>query len=299
MEHYPSESSEQTSEGDDEKLIVREIFEDAENQVNSSAIEDIVKLLSHENVVKLCGHSGFDQEGERRETIWEYSDAGTLEQYIDRRRRLARLLNPKQLEGLPESFDWHTFISLLRAVVYLHTGHTDYRSRNNGPQDWMPVVHNSINPENIFYQSPVGNEKQGTCKLGNFSRCTILASTLLPQDDEEVSDRLQAFGISRFFEQETGYEAPELLVDREELPGPASDLWSIGAVMVAMMTGHTIWDLLLEAEFANRARSKWRSRAKLPETWQDVPLAQRHSLLRSFVGTSEIAAHCLNIILSS
>jgi len=52
-------------------------------------------------------------------------------------------------------------------------------------------------------------------------------------------------------------------------------MWSIGAVLVTMMTGRNAWDLILEREFKEMAKSRRCLRSSVVERWQDCPLSQR------------------------
>ena len=277
----------------EEKFISREIVDEPDRTTSIGVIRGMNDLLDHENLVGMWDYTGFDGEGQQKETTWVFNDAGTLNRLILSKRRPARLPTVSTHEGLPESLIWHTLISLLKAVLWLHCGQHGYREKGRR-RNWTPVIHNFINPANIFYSHPLAGVRArtgpyGTCRLGNFSRCVTLQSILDPEGDEEDQERKDAFEQVHSLGEETGYEAPELVLDSDMIPGPESDLWSIGAVMVAMMTGRTIWDLVLEIEFSGHVQAKRRS-AKLSETWRSVPLVQRHTLLSRLAGNSDIAA---------
>ena len=205
----------------------------------------------------------------------------------------------KIVQGLREDLIWHTMISMLRALNYLHAGGVGLDRGNQDP-DWQPIVHNSVNPANIFFKHPNAKEDHetpayGPCMLGNFRRCVILP-TILETDDvdeDEISDRREAFEHLRSVheEQETGYEAPELLLENtNHVPGPASDLWSLGAVMVAVMTGRTIWDLVIETHYLHQVRRR-RHQSQVTEKWQNVALIQRLEMLRRPGGRASVVTH--------
>ena len=91
--------------------------------------------------------------------------------------------------------------------------------------------------------------------------------------------------------EKAGFEAPEIVAElhdyvhkyKTEYPGPASDLWSLGATAVAMMTGYSIWDLLLEMEFEEKATDvEHFDEASIPEHWRHAQIQRRHRLLRMY-----------------
>lgn len=163
----------------------------------------------------------------------------------------------------------------------------------------MSIVHNSITPTNIFYTPPIALldgrrtiPTYGLCRLHNFTRSVVLPGRFDPVYDEEVADRREAFEHLYFSGEKTGYEAPEIVGNGNEIPGPESDLWSIGAVLIAMMTGgRTIWDLILDIEFLNQAKPyRRRPRATLAERWRGIPLIHRQILLQNMAGSAEIVS---------
>ena len=275
-------------------LVSREhVDEDDDPGPGPATVESVINLLAHDNLVRPFGHTGFDSDDTRNETAWEFMDAGTLNRLIMSRKTPPGIPTKKIVTGLPEYLVWHTLVSLLRVIVYLQTGAWSSKDEYDDP-DWRPIVHNFINPANVFFTHPVpGDDGQtptyGMCKLGNFSRCTILPHDIDPVSDEEVADCREAFGHILALEEETGYEAPEVLVETSELPSSRSDLWSIGAVTLAMMTGRTVWDFLLEYEFQDHVRRR-RGASQIPESWQDTPLAHRHALLLSLNAQGRISS---------
>lgn len=128
----------------------------------------------------------------------------------------------------------------------------------------------------------------GACKFGNFSRCIVLPSILDSMGDEKDDDRMEAFEQLHAKGEETGYEAPELVGDGDEIPGQESNLWSTSTVIIAIMTGRTVQDLILELEFFGHAQRKT-SRGQLLETWNEAPLVQCHALPLRLAGSSGIA----------
>lgn len=240
-----------------------------EEDLDEDAVRDVAKVMSHPNLVNLVDHSGFGRLNVRRETAWEFTDAGTLNSLI-----LAHG------DGLPESLIWHTLVSLLQAVRYLNTGRPTDDLRDGAVRGWKPIVHNAIDPANIFYCHPrtepgYKTPTYGRCKLGNFSRAMVIESTY---DDVNLSD-LYAKDIEGEI---TGYEAPDLSSFQGEprgvwgkTVGSASDVWSIGAVAVAMMTGDTLWPLVM------RENIKVGMMSRRGENWRTVYPTERFERLQA------------------
>ena len=249
--------------------------------------EILADRLSHHNIT-----SGLDlnEIGKNSSRNRGFVDGETLEHLIHSRKIPEGLPTKTASTCISEALCWLTLLSLLDAVDYLHFGHRQLILVNNR-LGWQPIIHNFMNPANILY-APDGADPKSrpltVCRLGNFSRSIVLPSTLDPIDGNEVDDRREAFASIRTTDEVTGYEAPEILGEGGKAPGLASDLWSIGAVMVAMMTGRTVWDLVLEVQFANLARRSQR-RGKIRERWRDVPLVARHALLLSMASDATIA----------
>ena len=234
--------------------------------------------------------------------IPKFSDIRTLEELIRQQRKPSGLPTSKAHSGLPESFVWHTLTSLLRAATCFHTGLEGHPSRDPPPQDWMPIVHNDIRPSNIIFTHPLAKRsaylpfRYGGCKLGNFNRCLLLSSAadigsdiieeVTPDDQQAIEDRREQFAPLYYKGEQTGYEAPEIVGDdnkTNEYPATWSDIWSIGAVAIAMMTGRTIWDLVLEKEFDDNVQAK-HGTARIEDRWRHVSMHRRHTLLRRMAG---------------
>ncbi|KAF2206718.1 hypothetical protein CERZMDRAFT_103112 [Cercospora zeae-maydis SCOH1-5] len=143
----------------------------------------------------------------------------------------------KRPDGVEEEFVWYFLISILDAARWLHHGQPD-RLRPDG-NDWCPEL------------------RYGTIKLGDFSRAIILdPGTANSLESTMREDRFLLASHTRTPQQED-FEAPELswLLDTDPAKngsslgaqsttscqpiGGRSDIWSIGAVGVALMGG--IW----------------------------------------------------------
>ncbi|KAI5369452.1 Putative protein kinase [Septoria linicola] len=182
--------------------------------------------------------------------VWERVDGKPLS-----------IIFKKRPDGVAESFIWYFLISLLEALRWLHYGQPS-RPRRDG-SEWKAVIHNNINPDNIWLSRPLKPDvKYGTIKLGNFSRAVVLdVRSFGPLESPMRKDSFNAEDSERRPHHEH-YDAPELswLFDTDPkmasllqetdvrpedsttecLPiGGRSDIWSLGAVVVALMGG--IW----------------------------------------------------------
>ncbi|KAK3678578.1 hypothetical protein LTR78_001876 [Recurvomyces mirabilis] len=232
---------------------------------------DVGDLLNHPNLVQLLEYDDTDGTRTSKRTKWEYCNAGTLNQ----------LILVQDGEGLPESFIWHTIISLLRASTYLVTGRQALTATDCQLADdlepirgWKPISHNFIHPANVFYchPKPVAGFKNltyGTCKLGNFEKCTVFKNWNDKRDVIQLWDQdLEG--------EYTGYEAPELSSywpQAEIAPGGLGDVWSIGACAVAMMTSRPIWELVMRQDITSDMISR------RDEDWRTVVPTERFNRL--------------------
>lgn len=139
----------------------------------------LAQLLNHENILSLAGvirqsmTSGAGEATEQVWLVWDFPDAGTLEQLFHDKRLAAEYTGKKYM---PESLCWHVLRSVLGALAYLHEGARPFCEGDateshlaRVDDDWHPVLHGAVTPENIFFQHPRGTEEYGACKLGNFS----------------------------------------------------------------------------------------------------------------------------------
>lgn len=150
-------------------------------------------LLNHENIVNLqtniINHS-LDGTQELF-VLWDWCDAGTLEDLFK-----YPPVRSRKTGFLPEGLVWHVGLGILRALQWLHEGIRDvYTVRGPEPsakgpyrchkirqtttpeEDWWPILHRDIRPENIFFQRPKGFETYGAVKLGNFSKAYVSGAT--------------------------------------------------------------------------------------------------------------------------
>ena len=116
---------------------------------------------------------------------------------------------------IPESFVWHTFHCLLKALTYLQCGAID--GRDFVPvQDWCKIIHQDIKPANVFIKTSDRGGRYPTVVLGDFG----IAQTEGGPDWGLV----QPCGTFR-------YQPPE--IPEHDLAG-RGDIWSVGVIIHAM-----------------------------------------------------------------
>lgn len=251
------------------------------------------QLLDHQNIA-LYGSRWFTIEHIPEDApLLSLPDPGSLHALIHAcKGRDGELPTRERKFALPEMLCWHVLRSLLRAVNFLHTGNKDVQNNHIDPF-WQPIVHNYINPSNIqFDHEHTERRTFKDCRLKNFRRCVILPRPYDPDGPDNVGtadDRRAAFAAVGNRNEETGFEAPEFWdTALDHAPSPQSDLWSIGAVLVAMMTARTVWDLVNEKEFIDGSARRRKQADILPERFQKVTFNSR---LRAFrrIPTGELA----------
>ncbi|KAI1099858.1 hypothetical protein F4804DRAFT_67547 [Jackrogersella minutella] len=167
--------------------------------------ENLVCLVDWFTVQR--SENGRDPEP-RTYSVWDFCDAGNLGNLLVRPQKKYRRSRPirdeewdepdydnsedeiaakfekmKKERGenkfLPESFCWHVLISVLKSLAWLHDGSRQMILRTDGSYDmtpnenWEPILHRNITPNNIFLAHPRRNEWYGSCKLGNYNRLYI------------------------------------------------------------------------------------------------------------------------------
>ncbi|EMD00131.1 hypothetical protein BAUCODRAFT_21786 [Baudoinia panamericana UAMH 10762] len=253
-----------------EHTACREIV-DEDFALDEQAANDTQTVLNHPNLIRMVEHDGFGTLYTRKETAWEYCNAGTLN----------GLLLAHQGEGLPESLIWHTLVSLLQAVFHLRTGRYTLESGQDSTPlpGWKPIAHNCITPVNIFYCHPGKTSgfrvpTYGDCKLGNFTHCVVFKGA-------RHSVTLLELLNSNTDGESTGYEAPELssFHPQPSIRGSSADVWSVGAVAVAMMLGgRSLWDLVMTENINVMMMSR------RDEDWRSVNASERFDRLAALCG---------------
>ncbi|PGH03002.1 NEK protein kinase [Blastomyces parvus] len=120
------------------------------------------KLRGHKNI---CSIIEADIKPEKGELYLEYCRMGTLFDLM------------KYMKGnnliVPEAFVWHVLYDLCGALLWMHDGilhPSSIRQPTQGRvQDWMPVIHRDIKPDNCFLQVQRSSRTiYPTVKLGDF-----------------------------------------------------------------------------------------------------------------------------------
>ncbi|KAL3418048.1 hypothetical protein PVAG01_11058 [Phlyctema vagabunda] len=210
------------------------------------AATSVSRILNHPNIVSLAdivdemdtawagNHSGSFASC----IIWEDMNAGdltkllpsTIPPYADVQAWFSLVQPDPQRFSLPESLCWHVLTSISRALLWLHYGAKETPEVQGGwafqDEDWQTIFHRDINPGNIFFKKPTGDETYGECKLGGFTFCKLAPDIFQPE--VEVPRDVQAY--NRYF------WSPEIF-RREQTFGIPSEIYALGAVLYNMMTG--------------------------------------------------------------
>ncbi|KAI9806390.1 MAG: hypothetical protein M1826_004659 [Phylliscum demangeonii] len=191
------------------------------SSIEPDVLESLRTLLHHPNLVNLVEIIEEESEGGINFVVWDYCDLGPLSQV------LRTELDPRKPHA-PESLCWHVLEGISRALIFLHEGRSSLDQRHqliHAPEDdWQPVMVVDINPTNIFFTSPQGDDAFGTVKLGGFGSAVIRAA----HDPGRLPDWIKP--------SYSEYMPPEISTPHHPW-SPASDIWALGAVLYKMMVG--------------------------------------------------------------
>lgn len=133
----------------------------------------VVRVMDHPNVEKYLEASISPHKGE---LFLEYCDLGNLAYF---KQWMASAGKP-----IPESFLWHVFRQLIRALAYMHTGLRNDREivNDNVPdkRNWNPILHRDIKLENIFIKSLDIAGEYPLIRLGDFGLSVSKKDLKLP-----------------------------------------------------------------------------------------------------------------------
>lgn len=168
-----------------------------------SVLESEVAVMRDLKHVNLVSYYGAEVRGDEVVILMEYCSEGTLEGIC--------------VEGMDTALVRKCTHSLLEAVAFIHAHH---------------IVHRDIKPANIFLS------RSSVLKLGDFGCARRLRGT-----DTAVGELKHTAGT-------LNYMAPEVLNYGGESGekgayrgyGRAVDIWSVGCVIIHMLTGHIPWE---------------------------------------------------------
>ncbi|GMT07485.1 hypothetical protein PENTCL1PPCAC_29659, partial [Pristionchus entomophagus] len=168
-----------------------------------SVLESEVAVMRDLKHVNLVSYYGAEVRGDEVVILMEYCSEGTLEDIC--------------VEGMDTALVRKCSHSLLEAVSFIHAHH---------------IVHRDIKPANIFLS------RSSVLKLGDFGCARRLRGT-----DTAVGELKHTAGT-------LNYMAPEVLNYGGESGekgafrgyGRAVDIWSVGCVIIHMLTGHIPWE---------------------------------------------------------
>ena len=140
--------------------------------------------------------------------------------------------------SLPENLCWHVLQSISRALLWLHQGIKEAKgipsrfSKSN--DDWHTILIRDISPGQIWFKKARGRsgnfgpETYGECKLGGFQWAKVTGIV--------GAGFASAQRVEDAPHDKTLFWAPEIYKNTWEW-SPASEIWSLGAVVYMMMTG--------------------------------------------------------------
>lgn len=221
-----------------------------EELIRRGAARAAANLLNHENLVSIHDElvdlplrgGGNGSEGatqrKRRMLLWDWCDAGTLQDVFDAYTPAFPATEGGDVGGggdgggfLPEGFIWHVGLGLLRALQWLHEGVRDVYAvaeaeGGNGRRcrrvrgkaaaegaDWMPVLHRDVRAENVFLQRPRGIETYGAVKLGNFERCFVSGSVGARRETPVVAMQAEDVSLDALRERVARWKRDGLALD--------------------------------------------------------------------------------------
>lgn len=166
------------------------------------AVEAAARVLNHENLISvvkpMAAPVGTGPKSSRNgrgtfSLVYEHCADGNLKQLFDK-----APMEATDRGFLPEGLVWHVALSMLRALTFLHEGWRERvtlaqdddnvvrRTWHRPDDDWMPVLHRAVCPENIHFQVRKGRETYGLCKLGGFGRCIVAGTARVATEDNPV-----------------------------------------------------------------------------------------------------------------
>ncbi|KAG9239156.1 kinase-like domain-containing protein [Amylocarpus encephaloides] len=209
----------------------------------------ISHILNHPNLISLVdivqnSRPGASAGPLSNLTVWEDMNAGCLAYLVPSANFLPSLNDAAAWHALsapnynrfslPESLCWHVLRSISRALLWLHTGYKEDVELNwqKHDEDWHPILIRDVSPEQIWFKRPDGRrgETFGECKLGGFQWAKVTGTGF---GEKAETEEVETAGDGKRL-----YWPPEIY--NKTAPWiPATEIWSLGAVIYHMMTGMT------------------------------------------------------------
>ena len=169
--------------------------------------------------------------------VLEYCDGGTIDNSID--------MYLKNLDYIPESFIWHTFLSMAKALAFCHDGVIDpLRTPVQANYEWNKICHLDIKPQNVFLEKPDGTSWPRVV-LGDFG-CAVTPADVHAGKADPFN---QNHGTNGWFPPENsnsddfrrllkhlGRNQPE----PKGQYGSFTDIWQLGGLIMVMCKRATI-----------------------------------------------------------
>ncbi|KAL9027475.1 MAG: hypothetical protein Q9196_004012, partial [Gyalolechia fulgens] len=193
-------------------------------QLNETGCENIITVLDWLYKPASPSHDAFVR------TCYEYAEHGDIEDIL-------RFYRKYQLV-IPEAFIWHVFCSTANALCYCR--HGTNQSNNMIPR-WDTIVHGDVKPANLLLANPndgADHSLYPTIKLADFG---------VAYSVQESNVKLRAwkstfrYGTKSFMAPEVETVNPQFNGSFNPVPvsnihGSHSDIWSLGAVIEALMS---------------------------------------------------------------
>ncbi|KAJ6437747.1 protein kinase domain-containing protein [Purpureocillium lavendulum] len=224
-----------SAKGPQGHFLARRIAEYQDNKAKAAGLLDLddsfTRVLNHENLVSVVGRIPHPQ-GDY--LVWDLCDGGTLETL------LGWVRCDSTAYHLPEALCWHVLRALIRAVTFLHDGKRLTDGEWKGDPAWTAILHRAIEPRNVFFQQPRGQETYGPCKLGGFGNAAVTGHIMGGPYTWPCS---VAAAIQTGWEplEKTRPKITRVLEESETRAYTLTDeLWSVGKVIFAMMSGQRL-----------------------------------------------------------
>lgn len=144
---------------DGQKSVMKVVkFNEEDGRVLLREIE-ILHILKHPNIVAFVDGYIPRAKAGYAELYMEYCDGGSLQDLLDHyiRYNQGYKFPSRAWEFVPESFIWLVFLSLAKALAYLHFGIPDEDRRSPpiplGADNWPCIMHRDLKLENVLLKN--------------------------------------------------------------------------------------------------------------------------------------------------